>query len=331
MQQLPITTSLIDNYQRRFKYLRISLTELCNFRCQYCLPDGYQINKTQRFLTLNEINHLVGGFCELGVEKIRLTGGEPTLRRDFTDIISSIANYEQIQDIALTTNGSRLYQHINEWRSAGLTSLNVSIDSFLPHLFSLITGEDKLDQVIKGVDKALAIGMKKVKINTVLMKGINDDLAHYLPWIKDRDIDIRFIELMETGEGSSHFTRYHISGTKIEHQLIEQGWKLMMKTELSGPAKVYQHTDFCGRIGLIMPYSNGFCQSCNRLRVSSTGKLHYCLFGDSAVNLRDLLQNNEQKEQLKTCVIESLRIKPKSHLLHQHHSGNIQNLSFIGG
>ncbi|WP_392558968.1 GTP 3',8-cyclase MoaA [Orbus mooreae] len=322
---------LVDNYQRRFQYLRLSLTELCNFRCQYCLPDGYKANKAHQFLTLNEISHIADAFSELGVKKIRLTGGEPTLRRDFTEIIALLARYPNINEIAVTTNGSRLESRILEWKNAGLTALNVSVDSFSPLQFAKITGEDKLHQVINGIDKALEVGMKKVKINTVLMKSLNDDLNHYLPWITDRNIDLRFIELMETGEGSAYFNRYHVSGSKIEQQLIEQGWQLMIKDQLAGPAKVYQHDDYQGRIGLIMPYSKNFCQSCNRLRISSTGKLHYCLFGDSAISLRDLLQQADQKEQLKTRVLDSLQIKPETHFLHQHNAGIIQNLSFIGG
>lgn len=322
---------LVDSYQRRFQYLRLSLTELCNFRCQYCLPDGYHPNKSNSFLTLNEIAQIVYAFEDLGVKKVRLTGGEPTLRRDFIDVISLIASYPQIKEIALTTNGSRLYRNIEAWQRAGLTSLNVSIDSFSSDIFRLITGENRLNDVIKGVDKAIEIGLHKVKINTVLMQGVNDNLMHYLPWIKDRMVDLRFIELMETGEGEANFQRYYVSGLKIEKQLIEQGWQLLPKEPLAGPAKIYQHGDYQGRIGLIMPYSKDFCLSCNRLRVSSTGKLHYCLFGDSAINLRDLLQNATQQKQLKERILSSLKIKPETHLLHQHHAGMTQNLSFIGG
>lgn len=322
---------LVDNYQRRFQYLRLSLTELCNFRCQYCLPDGYKGHKSQQFLTLNEIQHIADAFCELGVKKIRLTGGEPTLRRDFTEIIRLLAQYPSITEIAVTTNGSRLESRIEEWQDAGLTALNVSVDSFSPLQFAFITGENKLQQVLNGIDKALTVGMKKVKINTVLMKGLSDNLNQYLPWIKDRNVELRFIELMETGEGSSHFSRFHLSGSVIEQQLIEQGWQLMTKDLLAGPAKVYQHADYQGRIGLIMPYSKNFCQSCNRLRISSTGKLHYCLFGDSAIDLRDLLQEDTQKERLQTRILNSLRIKPETHFLHQHNAGITQNLSFIGG
>lgn len=321
----------MDNYQRRFQYLRLSITEQCNFQCQYCLPQGYQSNKDHKFLSLSEINNIVATFTELGVHKIRLTGGEPTLRRDFTDILSMISSYPSIKELAITTNGSRLLKNITHWQQAGLTAINISIDSFSPHLFKLITGQDKLKEIIQCVEKSLEVGIKKVKINTVLMKNMNDNLSDYLAWIKHRPVDLRFIELMETGESDEVFNRYHLAGNLIETQLLAQGWQLQPKVALSGPAKVYSHSDYQGKIGLIMPYSKDFCKSCNRLRVSSLGKLHYCLFGDEAVDLRDLLVSADQKEQLKARILASLMSKPEKHFLHDHKVGITPNLSYIGG
>jgi GTP 3',8-cyclase len=322
---------LVDNYQRRFQYLRLSITELCNFQCQYCLPNGYQPNKAHKFLSLSEINHVVATFTELGVRKIRLTGGEPTLRRDFMDILSIISAYPSVNELAMTTNGSRLLKNIHHWHQAGLNAINISIDSLSPHLFKLITGQDKLKELMQCVDRALEVGIKKVKINTVLMKNINDNLDDYLSWIKCRPVELRFIELMETGESLDVFNRYHQSGSLIETTLIAQGWQLQSKNPLSGPAKVYVHSDYQGKIGLIMPYSKDFCQSCNRLRVSSIGQLHYCLFGEAAVDLRDLLQSPAQKQQLIARIFSSLMIKPEKHLLHAHNVGITPNLSYIGG
>nr|WP_218056292.1 GTP 3',8-cyclase MoaA [Gilliamella apicola] len=322
---------LVDNYQRRFQYLRLSITELCNFQCQYCLPNGYRPNKAHKFLSLSEINHVVATFTELGVRKIRLTGGEPTLRRDFMDILSIISAYPSVNELAMTTNGSRLLKNIHHWHDAGLNAINISIDSLSPHLFKLITGQDKLKELIQCVDRSLEVGIKKVKINTVLMKNINDNLDDYLSWIKCRPVELRFIELMETGESFDVFNRYHQSGSLIETKLIAQGWQLQSRNPLSGPAKVYVHSDYQGKIGLIMPYSKDFCKSCNRLRVSSIGQLHYCLFGEAAVDLRDLLQSPAQKQQLIARIFSSLMIKPEKHLLHAHNVGITPNLSYIGG
>lgn len=322
---------LMDNFQRRFQYLRLSITEQCNFQCQYCLPNGYRPNKDHQFLSLNEIDNVVSTFTELGVHKIRLTGGEPTLRRDFIDILSIISAYPSIKQLAITTNGSRLLKNVHYWQQAGLNAINISIDSFSPYIFKQITGQDKLRELIQSVEKSLEVGIRKVKINTVLMKNMNDHLADYLTWIKDRSVELRFIELMETTESRELFNRYHLAGHVMESQLIEQGWQLQSKEAFSGPAKVYAHSDYQGKIGLIMPYSKDFCKSCNRLRVSSIGKLHYCLFGDAAVDLRDLLQSSEQKAQLKARILSSLLIKPEKHLLHTHHLGITPNLSYIGG
>lgn len=206
---------LVDNYQRRFQYLRLSITELCNFKCQYCLPNGYHPNKPHHFLSLNEIDNIVSTFTELGVHKIRVTGGEPTLRRDFTEILSVISAYPSIRELAITTNGTRLLKNINYWHQAGLNSINISIDSFSPHIFKLITGQDKLKELIAGVEKTLEIGIPKVKINTVLMKDLNSHLSDYLSWIKYRPVELRFIELMETNESRNLFHRYHLAGQSI--------------------------------------------------------------------------------------------------------------------
>lgn len=322
---------LIDHYQRRFQYLRLSITEKCNFSCQYCLPNGYQADKTHRFLSLTEIKHVLDGFVSLGVKKVRLTGGEPTLRRDFNDILSLLADYPEIVTRALTTNGFRLEKLAAQWQQAGLNAVNISIDSLSPQQFKSITGQDKLQAILRGVDKALACGIEKVKVNSVLIKGLNDRIDDYLPWLSTRPIELRFIELMETGNQDTFFERYHTPGQLVESALLARGWQLEARQALAGPAKVYTHAAYLGKIGLIMPYSKNFCQDCNRLRVSSIGKLHYCLFGEAAIELRDLLCRPEQLPLLQQRILSSLLIKPESHYLAQHKTGLIQNLSFIGG
>ncbi|XKM14086.1 GTP 3',8-cyclase MoaA [Orbaceae bacterium ac157xtp] len=325
-------SQLIDNYQRRFEYLRLSITDLCNFRCQYCLPSGYQTNENRNcYLSLTEITNLVMAFGQLGVKKVRLTGGEPTLRRDFDSILATIAQHPSIVDIALTTNGSRLVNRISQWQALGLTSLNVSVDSFSPKMFHVITGENKLEPILLGIDKAIEVGINNIKLNAVLMRGLNDDIYPALEWIKTRPVDLRFIELMETSQGKDYFSRFHLSGQVIENKLIAEGWQLLPPKALAGPAKVFKHADYAGKIGLIMPYSKDFCQTCNRLRVSAIGQLHYCLFGESAVNLRDLLQNRDDQQALKLRILTALKVKPESHFLQQHKTGLSQNLSYIGG
>jgi GTP 3',8-cyclase len=324
-----------DNFERKFYYLRLSVTDVCNFKCTYCLPDGYRVNidsKKPSFLTLPEIKRVASAFALGGTSKIRLTGGEPSLRRDFTDIVAAVAAVPNITTLAMTTNGYRLEKNVDQWRSAGLTHLNVSVDSLDPRMFYQITGQNKFHQVLAGIDASLASGFDVVKINVVLMKHYNDaQLPAFLQWIKSRPLQLRFIELMQTGEMDSFFEKHHLSGMKILDYLLAQGWQEQARGRADGPARVFSHSDYQGEIGLIMPYSKGFCQSCNRLRVSAKGKLHLCLFGESGVALRDLLQDDCQQSELMERITGALKQKSETHFLHDGHSGATPHLASIGG
>lgn len=327
-----MVSQLTDAFARKFYYLRLSITDVCNFRCNYCLPDGYKPNANKHFLTLDEIERVSKGFAELGTEKVRLTGGEPTLRRDFVDIIAAIRENQAIKMLAVTTNGYRMARDIQRWKDAGLTSVNVSIDSLDARQFHTITGQDKFHQVMAGIDAGFEAGFAKIKVNTVLMRNVNDrSLNTFLEWIKTRPIQLRFIELMETGEGRDLFAKHHISGQVIRQQLLEKGWQQGSRARSDGPAQVFTHTDYQGEIGLIMPYEKDFCQSCNRLRVSAVGNLHLCLFGEQGISLRDLLADDSQLEALKLRIQDKIQTKKQTHFLHQGNSGITQNLSFIGG
>ncbi|KEY57431.1 GTP 3',8-cyclase MoaA [Serratia sp. DD3] len=324
---------LIDAFERKFYYLRLSITDVCNFRCTYCLPEGYKPSGSPKtFLSLDEIRRVSRVFAELGTEKVRLTGGEPSLRRDFTEIIAAVRENPAIRTLAVTTNGYRLARDVASWRDAGLTAINVSVDSLDPRQFQAITGQDKFRQVMDGIDAAFAAGYQRVKVNTVLMRDINHQkLASFLAWIKHRPIQLRFIELMETGEGSQLFRQRHISGAIIRQQLQQQGWQQQPRGTHDGPAQVFSHPDYQGEIGLIMPYEKDFCTTCNRLRVSAIGNLHLCLFGEQGIPLRDLLADDSQLTQLKMRIHSGLQAKKQSHFLHQGNSGITPNLSFIGG
>ena len=325
-------SQLQDNFGRRFHYLRMSVTDVCNFKCTYCLPDGYRPDGKPKFLDLNEIENLVGAFAEVGTQKIRITGGEPTLRKDFSDIIRIVADNKKISTIATTTNGYRLEKHAKEWFDAGLRRINVSVDSLDPRMFYQITGENKFDDVMRGVDAALEAGFERVKINAVLLKGLNDkDLPRFLHWIKHTPIDLRFIELMETGLGRDYFHAHHLAGADIKLQLLEDGWGLDQSAVDDGPAQNFSHSDFKGRIGLIMPYEKNFCASCNRLRVSAKGKLHLCLFTEHGVDLRDLLQQRSQRNELIERLRGQLQTKKQTHFLHDGITGVTQHLASIGG
>ena len=327
-------SQLTDAFARKFYYLRLSITDVCNFRCIYCLPDGYKPGGVTNngFLTVDEIRRVTRAFASLGTEKVRLTGGEPSLRRDFTDIIAAVRENDAIRQIAVTTNGYRLARDAAAWRDAGLTALNVSVDSLDARQFHAITGQDKFQQVMAGIDAAFDAGFEKVKVNTVLMRDVNHhQLDTFLAWIQPRPIQLRFIELMETGEGSSLFRKHHISGQVLRDELLRRGWIHQIRQRSDGPAQVFCHPDYVGEIGLIMPYEKDFCATCNRLRVSSVGKLHLCLFGEGGVSLRDLLEDDAQQSALEERISAALLEKKQTHFLHQNNTGITQNLSYIGG
>lgn len=323
---------LVDNFNRSFPYLRLSITEICNFSCQYCLPDGYQKTGNEYFLRQDEIRRLVKAFTELGVWKIRITGGEPTIRKDFTEIAKMIGDMDEVKTLAFTTNGYKLKERAQEWRDAGLNAINVSIDSMNAKKFHQITGHDRMQEVREGIEKAIDVGFKSVKINVVLLKGVNDDeLDNYLAYVKNMPVSVRYIELMQTGDNLTYFKKYHRSADYIKDQLIERGWIENIRAIGAGPAVNFTHSDYKGSIGLIAPYSKDFCTNCNRLRITSTGDLRLCLFGNVGIPLRHLLQDDSRKEELKTAIAKQLDYKASSHFLADGNTGIMTNLSSTGG
>lgn len=323
---------ILDPNGRSFQYLRLSITDVCNYRCSYCLPNGYVEEAPRRFLNIDEIRHLVTGFAELGLWKVRLTGGEPTVRKDFAQIAATVSSIPGIRKVATTTNGYQLAKHAQLWRDAGISAINISIDSLDPSNFHRITGMDHLPQVLAGLDAAERVGFDAIKINTVLLKGLNDhELDRFLEFTRDRKLSLRFIELMETGDNQAYFQRHHLSGSTIIDALTARGWSPVTREIAAGPAQEFAHPDHMGRIGIIAPYAKDFCQTCNRLRVTARGDLRLCLFGDGGHNLRHLLQLPDQKTALQQTVVSLLQQKTATHLLHFHKSGATKNLSALGG
>lgn len=322
---------LSDNFGRRFTYLRLSITDVCNFSCTYCLPDGYQCEQPRDFLSLAEIKRLTKAFAALGTEKIRITGGEPSLRKDLPDIINLCKHTPGIKKVAITSNGFKLPQHLPQWLDAGLDAINISIDSLDPRQFKAITGHDKLNTILKGIDMGLADGRANFKVNTVLMREHSGkDIQSYLDWIKDTPITLRFIELMQTGDNKAFFDAQHVQGSRIKQNLILDGWLPVIQNKSAGPAQEFYHPDYQGKIGLIMPYSKDFCHTCNRLRVSSSGKLHLCLFGEQGLSLREQLQDDDITP-LKTKIVALLADKKASHYLHEKLTGATKHLAMLGG
>jgi len=296
------------------------------------LPLGYQKKQQPPALSINEIQNLVTAFAELGTFKIRLTGGEPTLRTDVVDIAWAIASIPGIKKVALSTNGYRLKNLVKPLIAAGVSALNVSVDSMLEARFKDITGHARLNEILEAIEYALSFNKLTIKINAVLLKGMNEtELAVYLDWIKHRPVSIRFIELMQTGDNDAFFKRYHVPAQVIKQQLQERGFAPVLKQPGDGPAIEMMHPDYQGKIGLIAPYSKDFCNSCNRLRVSSQGALQLCLFGGTQYNVRHLLQLPSQKEELISRLIAIVKEKPFAHELAEGRYGQTQSFVQIGG
>ena len=323
--------NLQDSFGRRFNYLRLSVTELCNFRCNYCLPDGNDCNTPKGGLSVNEIQTLVKAFAGLGTTKVRITGGEPALRKDLCEIIETCKKVDGIKKVALTTNGFKLNQDIEGYKRAGLDAINVSADSLDPRMFAAITGKQKLEEILLGVERAAQLGISSIKLNTVMLKQFNyKELDAFSNYLRDHKVTWRFIELMQTGDNKSFFDKNHVAGQTIKDRLLEQGWQRIIRETDAGPAEEFMHPEFAGNIGLIMPYSEGFCESCNRLRVSAQGKLHLCLFAEQGISIRSFLSVGDVSGA-QQAIVSHLQQKHSQHFLHQGFTGATKQLAMLGG
>lgn len=330
MRRAPST--LVDAFGRRLTYLRLSVTDRCNFACEYCLPDGCRAGADAP-LTVDEIERLAAAFAALGVSKVRLTGGEPTLRRDLPAVVRAVAATPGVARVGLTTNGHRLRTLATTLRAVGLTSLNVSVDSLDPARFAAITGVDRLAEVIAGVDAALAVGLPSVKVNAVLLRGLpGADLDRFLAWTRAHPLTVRFIELMRTGGNGAYFDRNHLPAAALREELVRRGWTEVPREASDGPATNFARPGHAGRVGVIAPYAAGFCDACNRLRVSAAGSLRLCLFGErDDVPLRHLLRSSRQRQELVETIAAAVARKPRSHRLADGPPPALGSLAVIGG
>lgn len=323
--------ALTDGFHRQFAYLRLSVTDACNFRCSYCLPNGYQKTERDAPLRIDEIRRLTQAFAGLGFWKVRLTGGEPTLRQDIVEIARAVKAVPGIERVALSTNAYRLRQLAPALKEAGVSHVNVSIDSLDPARFHEITGHDRLQEVLAGVETARAVGMA-VKTNAVLLRDtLEHDLEPFLAWARERDLSVRFIELMRTGDNGEYFAAQHTPASALQARLLRLGWHRRDREEGSGPAVVFEHAQSRGTVGIIAPYSADFCTTCNRLRVSCRGDLRLCLFGEGGYPLRALLQDDSQREELQATVQRLLGEKQAAHSLQEGKYGSTRHFAGIGG
>ena len=327
---------LEDSFGRKFPYIRLSISDVCNFKCGYCLPDGYKIDKSDNrtFIKIEEIGRLARALSELGVSKIRLTGGEPTVRKDFFEIIKIIKENSGIKKTVITTNGYRLDKIANNIKNSGLDGINISIDSLNAKTFKKITGHDRLEEILRGIKNLQKLNFKNIKINAVLLKGVNDSEKDFNDWaefVKNNEIDFRYIELMQTGDNLDYFNNYHVPAKKFTDYLNNNNWVIQTFGKDSGPSKNYLNPKFKGKFGVIAPYSKDFCKSCNRLRITAKGDLRLCLFGNTGINIRHLMQKDCQIEELKDLILKQLNFKKESHYLEIGETGLTKNLSTTGG
>ena len=312
---MTLPTPLIDQFQRRISYLRLSVTDRCDLRCAYCMPERQTFLPRKDVLSLEELHRLALGFIARGVTKIRLTGGEPLVRRDMIELVRALGRQvgHGLEELTLTTNGTRLAEFAGDLAAAGVRRVNVSLDTLDRAKFAGLTRRDSLPQVLEGLAAARAAGLQ-VKINTVALKGVNaDELPELIAWAHCQQFDLTLIEVMPLGEvEADRFDQYLPLDTV--RTALEARFTLTPSAHRSGgPARYYDIAETGGRLGLITPLTGNFCEGCNRVRVSATGQLYACLGGTEQVDLRAALRSSEPDAQLTAALGEAMRIKPERH------------------
>jgi cyclic pyranopterin phosphate synthase len=326
-------TGFSDSFQRPISYLRISVTDRCNLRCIYCMPaDGVDLVSHEDILSYEEIHTIVQAAAELGINKIRITGGEPLLRLGLPKLIEMLASIGPIDDISLTTNGILLNRYAGELKSAGLQRVNVSLDTLKQDRFEFITRGAKLSDVLEGIEVAKSVGLNPVKINTVVMSGINDDelLDFALKTVND-GWHVRFIELMPVA-GESTGAPLFVPVSEIRQRLEVLGeLQPCLPSIGNGPAKYFRFPQAKGTVGFITPVSEHFCFCCNRLRLTADGKLRPCLLAEDEIDLKEPLRSDISSDGLKQLIEEAVARKPLRHHLAEGYIPKDRPFSQVGG
>jgi cyclic pyranopterin phosphate synthase len=329
---------LVDPFGRAITYIRVSVTDRCDFRCVYCMSEDMTFLPKQDLLSLEELDRLCSAFVRLGTRKIRITGGEPLVRRGVMTLFRSLSRHigaGSLDELTVTTNGSQLARYAAELRDCGVERINVSLDSLNPDRFRALTRWGDFAQVMKGIDAAQAAGLK-VKINAVALKGVNDEEApEMIAWAHGRGFDLTFIEVMPLGDvAEARFDQY-LPLTELRAQLSRR-YTLNPSTHASGgPARYFDVAETGGRLGFITPLTHNFCESCNRVRVTCTGTLYMCLGQDDAADLREPLRRSESDAPLETAIRAAIARKPKGHdfLIErtESHASTRRHMSVTGG
>ncbi|MCE8021219.1 GTP 3',8-cyclase MoaA [Halomonas sp. MCCC 1A11036] len=323
-------SELIDGFGRRVRYVRISVTDRCDFRCVYCMSEEMTFLPRAQILTLEELGMVARAFVEMGVEKIRLTGGEPLVRRGIDQLIEQTSALPGLRDLAMTTNGAGLVKHARRLREAGLNRLNISLDTLDPQRFRQLTRTGDLGRVLDGLRAAREAGFERIKLNAVILKGRNDDeVLDLVEFARAEGVDLSFIEEMPLGDVSDHSRAETFCSSDEVKAIIEYRHALIPTTESTlGPSRYFRMTDSDSRIGFISPHSHNFCASCNRVRVTAEGRLLLCLGNEHSVDLRGVLrQHPGDLDALKRAIVAALPLKPERH--HFTTDGDVQIVRFM--
>ncbi|HEY0269045.1 MAG TPA: GTP 3',8-cyclase MoaA [Methyloradius sp.] len=310
-----VKPTLIDGFGRRVDYIRLSITDRCDFRCTYCMSEDMTFLPRNEVLSLEESARLVRVFIGLGVSKVRITGGEPLVRKNAIWLFDEIGQMPGLRELVVTTNGSQLEQQAQALRKAGVKRINISLDSLIPERFRKITRTGDLDKVLRGIAAAKVAGFENIKLNTVLMRGMNDDEAlSLLQFAIAQEIDISYIEEMPLGLVDHSRENTYVSN-QTTLKLLQQHHNLISSAENSGgPARYWRIPDTKTRVGFISPHSHNFCESCNRVRITCKGELYLCLGQEDKVDLMPLLREFPNDDApLVAAIINSMAIKPKGH------------------
>lgn len=323
---------LIDSFGRVHTYLRISVTDRCNLRCRYCMPlDGLQWKQKDELLSFEEIEKLTKILAAMGINKVRLTGGEPLMRQELVKLVAKLKAIPGIETLAMTTNATMLARQADDLKSAGMNALNISLDSFKRQRFNEITRLDCFDQVMQGIDSALQTGFDSLKINMVVMSGINDDeVLDFAQFAQDHDVNVRFIEFMPFKDNHWQLDKV-VTFAQIKERLEKHFVLTPQLTEASAVAKDFKLNQ-AGSVSFITSMSESFCGTCNRLRLTSDGSMKSCLFFPAEINLRDALRQNSSEETLKGMILSCLEAKPEAHPpAHEIASSENRTMIEIGG
>lgn len=306
---------LVDSHGRRISYLRLSITDRCDLRCTYCMPERMTFLPRKDVLSFEELDELVSAFASFGVDKLRITGGEPLVRKDIMELMARFSRHlgNGLNDLTMTTNGTLLAKYAGELSAIGMRRINVSLDTLKRDVFERISRRDMLDDVLKGIDAAIAAGLK-VKINTVALAGTNEDeIPDLIRFAHERGADITLIETMPMGEAETDRVEDFLPLDKVRSQLAQQFTMTDIDFRTGGPARYVKVAETGGRLGFITPLTHNFCESCNRVRVTCTGRLYTCLGREDGADLREALRSDPSGKALREAILGGIERKPKGH------------------